>query len=144
MHDFSGVERIRQHVVDLGQILHPLALAPFDLQQTISLFDLTMTIVDVDRQAERADDLLAVLGNQHVTDPFDPVNASVRPDTSVIEAERLASGDAIGDGFLDHRPVSLVDVDDPLVERPTELITFESEEHGGVGVPRDDAGPTVP
>ena len=143
-HDLGGVERIGKDIVDLREILHPLALAPFDLEQSVAFLDCSMTLVDVDRQAEGTDHFVALATNDDVADAFDPMDAPVGPDATVIEAKRVLLGDPVRHRLLDHCLVPVVDVGDPILECPTEVVRVDTEEGRGMGIPGDRPGATVP
>ncbi len=119
MQDLTDIDREGQHVVDPGEEFDPLTFATFDLEQTGALLDLAMTLVDVDRQTERAEDLVA-LADDDLADSLDPVNGSIGPSASMIEAKRLALGNTRRHCTLDHLPITFVDEFDPCVEGAAE------------------------
>lgn len=144
LNDLTCVDRVGQHIVDLGEILDAFALTPFDLQQPRSFLDLAMAFVDVDREPKRSDHFAADFGHDHITDAFDPMDASVRPGNAMVEPEWLAAFHAALNGALNHLTVSFVERLDPAVERSAERAVGDTEQHRNVRVPCDLACSTIP
>ena len=103
-----------------------------------------MTLVDVDRQTEGSDDLVARRIDDHIANTFDPVNTPVRPRAAMVESKRLPALDSRLHGALNQRSVAFVEMPDPIVERSTERRTLDTEEHCCVRVPRHRTSEAIP
>ncbi len=140
--DLVGVDRQGEYIVHAGDELQPLSLPSLQFDEAVAFIDLTMSVVDVHRQAERTDHLTVI--DENFADAFDPVDRPVRPHAAMVEPERCRIAHRVGDDRSDPVAVAFVDQLDPTVEGAHEPVLIQSEQRAQVAVPADVARLPVP